>query len=87
MVEIDIRQHGDVGVNDVRRVPGAAEANFNDTHVHAFVREVQKRRHRQEFKAREDDSRNGLNVRKPFEDTDERLIVDGLSVNRDALVH
>ena len=47
MVEIDVGQDGDVGLDDVGGVPRTAKSYFDDAYVHAFIRKVQKRRDRE----------------------------------------
>ena len=44
VVEVDVGEHGHVGVDDVGRVPRAAHAHFDDRDVDAFIGKMQQRR-------------------------------------------
>ena len=71
VIEIDVRQHRDVRVNDVGRVPRTPHTYFDDAYVNPLVREVQQRRHREQLETRQHDPRHRFDVRESFEHADQ----------------
>src|SRR5260370_16662115 len=43
VIEVDARNHGNPGSQNIRRIESSAQANFEDTEIHASLRKILKR--------------------------------------------
>ena len=87
MVDTDVRDDRDARVDDIRRVPRASQADLDDRDIDRLVGKPPERGRGHDLEVRRIDVDTALDERHRVQHLVERFVVDGLTVDRHALVH
>ena len=91
VIHPDRADHGDIGSDQVRRVPGATHPDLEDPEPHGQIGEIQERQGGQRLEVRDGGLRPGVHKievgRQPFPLVGELLLRDQVAADADALPH